>query len=330
MAVVEATNIRYGKSFSSDVMHFTGGIRGHRMAEGWNIAPLLRDGKICELGPVPDKDIGQLSNQLGIALIGINQISFNDPMLLSQIWHPMIGAPHDQILPADIWGCISHNARIGGDVEYANLARNVAISLRAAGIRLRDASDGYYHQLYAGLSRGQSVNRRFKNISLSDLHLAFHSIAAELGAARDYLSAIIAMHVGAPTKIDSLSRLIEWVKKPINSQKLVHELVAPLIDGYDKGGRWLYDLGEYRKNFFHREPMGVNGTDRGVYISAAETCHEVIYILHLDIANPQSPDEKVEALDAFVRLSTHMQVWAALVATHAKYSSEPPNVLCKR
>src|SRR2546421_4578504 len=78
---------------------------------------------------------------------------------------------------------ISSQARLAGDSDYGGLARNLAVSLRAAGLQIRNASDEYHKQLLAGLASGQSVGRRFQNVPMDDLHLTFHSALAEMASA---------------------------------------------------------------------------------------------------------------------------------------------------
>ncbi|WP_124894139.1 hypothetical protein [Burkholderia sp. Bp9090] len=324
---MEATNIKYGTTQATQVVHFSGGIRGFRVPQGWIVQPVHRDEKFHQIGPVPADRITQLANDLSITLLGINEIIRDDPNLLSQIWHPMVVRGSGALWGADRWGAISNQARNANDDDYANLARNVAISLRAADIRLRDASDQYHRQLVAALARGEAVNLRFSNISLSDLHLAFHSLLTEMAAARDYLSAIVARHVDAPRKIDSHARLIDWAHKPVNAHALSHQLITPLIDGWreDTPDRWLFDLGEYRNWFLHREPMGAGGIERGVAIFVTETRFGPVHKVRLDMPIRQGSDEKVEALDRFVYLYGRIQALSEQIAAGAKYASEPPS-----
>lgn len=329
--MIEVSNITYKTVPAIEEMHFTNGIRGYRTNEGWHIRPLLREGEIKEFGPIPDSDIGEVSRNLGVILLGINEITLDNPYLSSQVWRSMTMKSPSQFSPADRWGSISNHARIASDDDYANLARNVAISLHAADIRLRDASDAYHQQLLSALASGTPVNRRFTNISLSDLHLAFHSLLAEMGAARDYLSTIVAMHVSAPKKIDSLARLVEWAKKPINAHSLEHEQISPLIEGWenDRVDRWLFEMGEYRNTFLHREPMGAKGIEQGVMISSDETSFGLIHKLRLDIPSQKTEEGLIEAFDRFVHLYSRLQKLADQIATSANYSSSPIEVKAK-
>lgn len=230
--MIDVTNLRYGSVQTADEMHFTGGIRGHRSGDGWSIFTILNEGKLKHLCPVPDAQIRQVANDLDVTLLGVNEIVLDDPNLPSHIWHTRLSKRSKGLSAADSWGTISSHARIAKDNDYADLARNISISLRAADIRLRDASNEYHRQLVAGLARGVVTEQRFTNIALSDLHLAFHSLLAEMGAARDYLSAIVGHHVKAPNNIDSLARLITWVeKKPTFTHLVILCWVRSLLAG---------------------------------------------------------------------------------------------------
>ncbi|WP_454824826.1 hypothetical protein [Paraburkholderia xenovorans] len=330
--MIEAVNPKYGFVQTTDEIHFTGGIRGHRAGGGWNIGPILNEGKLKHFGPVPDAQIRQVANDLGVTLLGINEIVFDDPNLPSHIWHTMLSQRSNGFSAADAWSAISSQARIVKDHDYADLARNVSASLRAADIRLRDASDEYHRQLVAGLVRGAVAERRFANIALSDLHLAFHSLLAEMGAARDYLSAIVGRHVNAPKKTDSLARLINWVEKDANFHLSNHPLLSPLFAGWSESepNRWLFDLGEYRNTFLHREPFGVNGIERGVAIFVAETRFGFVHTLKLDIPIRPDANEKVEALNRFVQLYGHLLMLAKQIGDNAKYSSTPISFVARQ
>lgn len=323
--MIEAINLEYGFVQTTDAIHFTGGIRGHRTGGGWNIGPILNEGKLKYFGPVPDAQIRQVANDLDVTLLGINEIVLDDPNLPSHIWHPMLSQRSNGPSAADAWGAISSQARIAKDHDYADLARNISVSLRAADIRLRDASDEYHRQLVAGLVRGAVAERRFTNIALSNLHLAFHSLLAEMGAARDYLSAIVGRHVNAPNKIDSLARLIDWAKKGANFHLSNHPLLSPLFSGWSESepNRWLFDLGEYRNTFLHREPFGVNGIARGVAIFGAETRFGFVHKLKLDIPIRPDANEEVEALNRFVQLYGYLLMLAKQIGGNAKYPSTP-------
>jgi hypothetical protein len=328
--MTEINDVQYGVMRTTAEMYFTGGIRGYQSSKGWKIKPFLLKGEIKEIGPFAHAHIKQVANELDIIPLGVNEIVWDDPNLPSEIWHPLINQISGMHSSADMWGSISSNASIAKDDKYANLAQNIEISLRASDLRLRDASHQYFRQLFAALARGMNVNLRFVNIALSDLYLAFHSLLAEMGATRDYLSAIVAIHINAPSKIDSLARLIDWAQREVNASVLNHKIFRPFLEGWSEGDKWLFELGEYRNTFLHREPMGVNGIERGAAIVDRETHFGRFHKLKLDIPSLHIAGVKTDALDRFVNFYNRLHFLASQIAVDAKYSSTPQSFIVSR
>jgi hypothetical protein len=317
-------NIRYRGSITvRDVLHMTGGLRGERMRGGWVIGPLPGDGAPRAAGPVPDAGVGAVCRNLGVAVFGGDEISEIEPLLPTRIWTPLLPRlPHTA---ADTWAWVAAASHAAGDADYAALARNVSISLRAAGIRLRDASDEYHRQLVAALARGEAPGLRFSNFALTDLHLAFHSLLSEMGGARDYLASIAARRVGAPPGIDALNRLAGWVAKPAGRSAAGDPLVAAMLAAWDKSGLdpWLHDLGEYRNLFLHREPLGAS--ERARWISLAERAGPLGRILLVQMQVEARPGtlQTCDALERFVDLHARLCRLADLAAGHAKHAPRP-------
>jgi hypothetical protein len=212
----------------TDVLHFTGGLRAVRGPGGWQVGPLSPDGTGAIRG-VPEDHIQALGASLGLILFGGDEITSTDPNLPSRIWTPLLGQPRLAHAANDSWAMISSRARAAGDEGYARLARSLSVSLRAAGLQLRNASDEYNKQLEAALARGQEVGSRFSNLAMDDLHLAFHALLSEMGSARDYLARVASLRVNAPDNIDALARLRQWTERPVNSAALSDALVQRLL-----------------------------------------------------------------------------------------------------
>jgi hypothetical protein len=211
-----------------DELHFTGGLRAGRAGGGWQIGPLLRNGGVGFVSDIPEREIRGIGTAMGLTLFGAEEISAIDPNLPARVWRPLFGPPVLAHAPSDTWGMIGSSARAAGDDSYLRLARNLAVSLRAAGLQLRNASNEYYKQLYAALMRSERVGTRFANLSMLEVHLAFHSVLAEMASARDYLAQVAAQRVNAPTKIDALNRHKEWVEKSANAAARKDPLVLRL------------------------------------------------------------------------------------------------------
>jgi hypothetical protein len=225
---------------------------------------------------------------------------------------------------SDTWGMISSQARIADDRDYGKLASNVAVSLRAAGLQLRNASDEYHKQLLAALTSGQGVNRRFQNIATDDLHLAFHSVLTEMASARDYLAQVAARRVRAPDKIDALSRLKSWAEKPINVATQSDTLVARLLEVSDPKGPdpWLADITEYRNLFLHREHIGAMA--KWLVIEERKSPIGPVHTIMMAIKAKPGTETICDALVRFVDLYARLCRLADLAATLAPYAATPP------
>jgi hypothetical protein len=177
---ISITGLSHGTIAVREELHFSGGLRARKAGEGWALVPLLREGSIRAIGEIPDEQIGDLGRAMGLTLLGADSISGFDTPLPTRIWTPLVGPPRLMHAASDTWGMNSSQARIAGDGVFGKLASNVAVSLRAAGLQLRNASDEYHKQLLAALISDKSINRRFQNAPMDDLHLAFHSVLTEM------------------------------------------------------------------------------------------------------------------------------------------------------
>jgi len=177
-------------------LHITGGIRAARRGDPgtvWSWFPIFRNEQPAELEPVHIGAIAALARALSLDLFGGDELSGLDTRLISRSWTSLDGAHSGGLKPEQLWGAIAWNADQDGDARYAVLARNIAFSLHASGIRLRDASDRYHDQLMAAIDRKVPPGQRFSNIPMHDLRLAFHSVLSELASARDYLAAALGL-----------------------------------------------------------------------------------------------------------------------------------------
>jgi hypothetical protein len=199
--------------------------------------------------------------------------------------------------------------------------------MRAAGIRLRDASDEYHRQLIAALDRQQLADRRFSNFAMADLQLAFHSLLSEMGSARDYMAAIVGMTLGAPAKIDAASRLVSWLEKPVNAAAASDPQAQMIVHACNENGPdgWLHDLGEYRNQFLHREPLSVSKSGKFLKVVERHSTYGRIVLLQMQIlVRPQGTD-LCDALERFVDLHSRFCLLATTIANQAKYPTQIPH-----
>ena len=321
---IPITGLTLGTIAVREELHFTGGMRARQTGEGWELGPLLREGGIRAAGEITDEQIGGLGSAIGLTVFGADRISgFNTP-LPTRIWTPLLGPPRLVHTASDIWGMISSQARIADDRDYGRLASNVAVSLRAAGLQLRNASDEYHKQLLAALTSGQAVNRRFRNIPMDDLHLAFHSVLTEMASARDYLAQVAARRVGAPDSKDSLARLMDWAEKPVNAAALSDTLLSRLLEVSDPKAPdpWLADITEYRNLFLHREHIGAMA--KWLVMEERESPVGPVHTIMMAINTRPGAATICDALVRFVDLYARLCRLAAFAATLVPYATTPP------
>jgi hypothetical protein len=296
------------------------------------VFPLNRGTSLHAFGPVADEQIQALCNELKVFMFGADQISDSDPYLPARIWTPLLGVPRFKYQPDDSWSMIAFVAKSAGDETYGSLAKNLSISLRAAGVRLRDASDQYHLQLKAALLNGQKPGLRFSNVPLTDdLHLAFHSLLAELSSARDYLAALAGQGIGAPQKVDALNRLLDWISKPTNSHAFGDPLISALLDDNDKrkSQSWLTEIGEYRNLFLHRRPLSSDEEARWLRLREYDAGWGPVTTVEMRLSANSDTHQQYEALERFVELYRKMCRLAGFAADIAKYTPEPLAISAK-
>jgi hypothetical protein len=323
---IPITGLTRSRTHVTEELHFTGGMRAKKVGNNWQIGPVLRDGRVGAINGVSEGEIRGLGVAMGLTLFGGDEIVDVDPGLPARIWTPLLGLPLLTHQPSDTWGMITAACRAAGDDDYARLARSLSVSLRAAGLQMRNASDEYHRQLLSALARGQKVGTRFANIPMMNLHLAFHSVVIDMASARDYLAQVAARRVGAPSGIDALNRLKQWVEKPVNAAAQNDALVARLLEASDltKPDPWLADITEYRNLFLHREHMGANETANRLAVEERESPVGPVRIIAMAINVRPGIGATCDALRRFVDLNGRLCRLADFAATLAPYPATPP------
>lgn len=326
---IDRATFRQGTTQSITELHITGGQRAiERPGRLWSWYPVLSEGKVRDLAPRPIQQIAALANAVGLDLFGGDQQSGLEGPLVSRIWTPLDGPHAGGLQPADLWRAIARNADEAGDTEYALLARHISYSLTAAGIRLRDASDGYHAQLMAAIQSDATNGDRFSNIPMRDLQLAFHSVLSELASTRDYLAASVALKLGAPTKIDAMNRFKEWVSAASRAHLATGPTAAAMLTAYDLGSAdpWLHQLTEYRNLYLHRMPLGSATSAAPALLTYTIVEHAGVgfpcITMPLDASDPSAPGQ--DALVRFLQLYRAMTRLVKLAADHAPYDTSMP------
>jgi hypothetical protein len=317
------TGLTRSQTSVTDILHFTGGMRAVRGPGGWQLGPLLPNGTGGARG-IPDEQVQGLGIAMGLILFGAEEITAVDPNLPARIWTPLLGLPKLPHAANDTWAMISLSARAAGDEGYARLARSLSVSLRAAGLQLRNASDEYNRQLEAALARGQQVALRFANISMIELHLAFHSVLSEMASARDYLAQIAGRRVNAPNRIDALARLRDWAGRPVNSAAQSDALAHRLFEASDAAtpDPWLADITEYRNLFLHREHIGAMAP--WLVIEERDSPVGPVRTVVMAIDTRPGSEVRCDALTRFVDLYGRLCRLADFAAGLAPFAATPP------
>lgn len=243
------------------------------------------------------------------------------------VWEFGARDPQNGLGAADSWAAIGHRAAKAGDTRYAEAASYVCANLRAAGLRLRDVSNGYHDQLNWALAERRAPGTWFSNAALQDLYADFHSLASELSSARDHVAMIAAMHVGAPDRIESLSRLEEWIHKPVNQSHATNPMAHALLDalGTKAAPGWLRRMGDLRNEMLHRIPMSANKSVAGLVLEQVQTSLGMVSKIRLAEPLSKTPISK-QPQDPLIDLSmfsSSLEGLCRAIWKHAKYPAEP-------
>lgn len=268
---------------------------------------------------------------MDLSLVGHEDTGDDHPLLPTRVWTPREVAASGELEPADQWSCIASAAHTASDPSYIKLARSVSSSLRACGLQLRNLARQYVYQLQAKIHDGPEDGARFSNLSLTDIQLSLHALAAELASLRDFLSLVAAKRVGAPDKIDSLGRLKDWVSKSANQHHKSDQLVSRLLDGYDEfsSDPWLFDLGEYRNTFLHKLPLAAHEVGNKLETQMKTYGPAKIFTVRYEIELRSGQPGTCDALERFFGFHQKISKLADFSVALAKYAPEIPSIVIK-
>lgn len=306
---IPVTNLTVSQMQVSNELHVSGGLRAAlQPGKLWSLFPALNGQEITSLTPMPIQQVDKIASDVGEVLFGGDEITDAEGPLPSRIWTPLNGPSSGAMDPAILWSAIAQGADKAVDPTYGRLARNIAVSMRAAAIRLRDASDGYHRQLSAALVENAKAGKRFSNIPMADIHLAFHSVLTELASVRDYLAAALANQLGAPTKIDAMNRFSDWLKPASKAALKDAPIVAAMLAAYDptSADPWLHELTDYRNLFLHKSPMGTSNHARWLIVLEKTVGPVTLNVINMPLSlnDPWAPGE--DALRRFIGLFRRM------------------------
>lgn len=323
---IDSSTFSKGTVLSSATIHLTGGLRAEYMDGGWSIRPIISPSGLGAFRPFPRSEIDRFASLAGLRVIGGEQISDLYGPLPTRIWTPLYETQAPAGSAADLWAAIAAAASRSGDVRGASIARNIAVTLNAASVRVRDASDCYNTQLLAALMRQQTVGRRFRNVPALDLLLAFHSLLSEMASARDHIAAFAGLQLGAPDSVDALNRFEAWAGAESRKDKAAAPLAAALLGSREPGASnaWLRELTEYRNLVIHKTPLAAIPEAGALIVVERQVELMAIRTIEMQIPDFSDAGRSCDALTKLVGLHENLLALARLAAEQAAYSTAPP------
>lgn len=267
-------------------LEFTGGFRAAKIAEGaWQIEPVLVDGFPCATGPLTKSQLAVLAKENGYREIAFHKFGWKNGVYYSS-WSPIVPGKRNHFEgPSELWSNIASNiARARTKDLFANahrlseaeitqaldvqnpeeaLARYISLSLRSMDISVKLIANHYHEQLINHMKAGRVDGERYRNTMSQTLFAHVHSFFLHLGAARDYLGALIAFRIGLdPQNVDSMARLVGKLRRrnlPTNTLLDVLFSSGNVAADPQKAGKfavsgWMDEVTSIRNTFVHKRP----------------------------------------------------------------------------
>jgi hypothetical protein len=291
-------------------LHCAGGFRA-AMADKdvWMIEPLLDDGRPCRKGFFTRLELDAFMRSARLTPIAFQNFGWAKGNYHSS-WSPLIPGRGNHLQgPSDLWSHIAANLLrqrsgnglremknpsrekiaeiLDGRSEEEWLARSISHSLRSMDISVEQITEFYHEQLVDLMADGLVDGRRSARAQDQTLFAHVHSFFLHLGAARDYLAALIAVRIGRdPNKVDSMARLIETVReKDIQTDTLLmlierRRFIQPASKNANKReiSGWLKEASDLRNCFIHRRPYGARHAERFGHVAAIAQVFIATYV----------------------------------------------------
>lgn len=327
---IPISNLRIGKAFTTDVLHFTGGLKAMPVVGGgWVIGPVEKtENGLGYLGPLSYQDMHSIIPQAHCYYVGLNKVHMGPDPECSEFWYPHIGDTSAKEQTSDSWAAVAFQAREVKDQDTSDIARNLSIALRSAGWRLKDVSRLHNQQLEWAILRGRKSGDRFSNIAILDLYLAIHSLLAEMCSARDYLAQLAAKRVSAKPGTDSLARLQDWLKKEVNAPARADALVKLLTEaaGTKDMPGWLTQLTEMRNQVTHRQPLAAHPNTAALLLQMMTTKSGMLPTIRLSrFRRGEKFEEEEDPSVALLRFWLFLEALSRASLTLMPYVAKHPN-----
>ncbi|MFT5785578.1 MAG: hypothetical protein ACI9KK_000927 [Ascidiaceihabitans sp.] len=269
-------------------MHCTGGFRAAEVIDGkWQVEPILVGGTPSAKGFISRKELQVLLERAQLMPIAFERIGWTNGLYHSS-WVPIVPNKENHFRgPSDLWGSISTNlsktrtddalnrlsnpsidevgAILDARTREEALAQSISLSLRSMDISVSRIAEFYNEQAVNLSASGQLDGQRSSTSLDQTLYTHVHSFFLQLGAARDYLGAYIALKIGLDSeKVDDMARLTAKLRTESFGQEAVLDLLLekgyliPKLESLNKSdvAGWLKDVSALRKEFVHKRPYG--------------------------------------------------------------------------
>jgi hypothetical protein len=271
-------------------IHCTGGFRGAKVSDDhWQIEPVFEGGAARAKGFLTDAQLHQIVRIGGFKVLGFQSSGwFNGEWHSS--WRPIIPTEKNHSRsPSDIWGDISSNlfratrARQLKELKDADhtkvatilddrtveerLAQAISLSLRSVDHSVEQIAEHYNEQLVNKMYAGAVDGQRSSNTMDQNLFAHVHAFFLQIGAARDYLAALMASRLGMDAshgKVDTMNALKSKLRGQHAGREPILDLLIKkdwLVLSADSPGRWmtsgwLKEITDLRNEIVHRRPYG--------------------------------------------------------------------------
>ncbi|RWR27260.1 hypothetical protein D2T31_17510 [Sinirhodobacter populi] len=279
-------------------IYFTGGFRAAKVADdAWRIEPIFANDKPCAAGPLTKIQLQSLVKQNNFQAVAFHRFGWVDGAYHSS-WAPIIPNKTNHLEgPASLWSNIAGNiarprtkdffesskSRTGEEIAKAiddqhpveALARYISLSLRSMDISVEQIAVHYHEQLVNRMASGRLDHTRSSNTLSQTLYAHVHSFFLHLGAARDYLGALVAYRIGLdPKKFDSMARLVGELRytnspaDPLLALLLTsgNIVVHPQSPNKFQVSGWMQEVTALRNELVHKRPYGSKYNERAGWV----------------------------------------------------------------
>jgi hypothetical protein len=281
-------------------VHCTGGFRAAKSKKNlWMIEPVMDEGRPCRKGFFAKAELEVFVRRARLTPIAFQSFGWNGGSYYSR-WSPLIPSRTNHLVgPSTLWNNVAANLSkqrsrtepqnmktptpeqitkiFDSRTEEEWLARSIGLSLRSMDISVEQIAEFYHEQLVDLMADGLVDGRQSSGTMDQSLFAHVHSFFLHLGAARDYLAALIAVRIGKdPRTIDSMARLIDTLRpKHVGTDALLNLLetrkfIQPASANPNRRemSGWLKKVSDLRNQFVHRRPYGARHVEGAGHLVA--------------------------------------------------------------